>query len=211
MVLSDHGPIHTDSISHFNPDEDAETVAEMPLHMFYTGAICVDVTDIQISRDYITTGYLKNQLEKDDFDVRTRDTILLHTGHWNRNWGTDEYLYNYGGLTREAAEWLAEQRVVNIGVDAPSIDSSAEMERQKQGEEYHFPVHRVCKEHSMTNTENLTNLDKIAGERVTYVGIPLALRGGGTGSPARAIGSEILANESNESQAMPDERLLRSV
>lgn len=192
VLLSDHGPTHTDAICHFDPDSEAESIEEMPLHMFYTSAICVDISHIRAPEDYLTVDELREALEEDDLTVREGDTVLCYTGHWNRHWGTDEWLTGYGGLTREAAEWLADRGVVNIGADAPSIDSSAEMERRKRNEPDHYPAHRVCKERGLTNTENLANLDRIAGRRFTYVGFPLTINEG-TGSPIRAVA--ILSDE----------------
>lgn len=186
VLLSDHGPTHTDAINHFEPDDDAASIEEMPLHMFYTGAICVDVTHIQSADDYLTADELETRIEDAGLEVRDGDTVLLYTGHWNRKWDTEEWLSNYGGMTRGAAEWLADRGVVNIGIDAPSVDSSAEMERRQRGEDDHYPAHRVCKERKITNTENMANLDQVAGKRFTYIGVPLAIRDG-TGSPVRAV------------------------
>jgi len=186
VLLSDHGPTHTDAICHFDPSEDAPCIQDMPLHMFFTGAVCVDATDLRSSEDYLDAAGLQARLEADDLDVRSGDTVLIHTGHWNRHWADDEWLTGYGGLTRDAAEWLADRGVVNIGADAPRIDSGAEMARRQRGEPDHYPAHRVCKERGVTNTENLTNLDAVVGRRFTYVGLPLAIEGG-TGSPVRAV------------------------
>lgn len=186
LIMSDHGPTHTDAMYHFDASESAETIDEMPLHMFYTSAICLDVTHIRSADDYLTLDELQRALVADDLTVETGDTVLLHTGHWNRNWGSESWLYDYGGLTREATEWLADRDIVNIGVDAPSIDSSAEMGRRERGEADHYPAHQVCKEQGLTNTENMCNLDAVVGERFTYVGLPLKIRRG-TGSPIRAV------------------------
>jgi kynurenine formamidase len=186
ILLSDHGPTHTDAMHHFDSSDDAETIDEMPLHMFYTSAVCADVSHIRSSEDYLTEDELRDALEEADLDPGEGSTVLLYTGHWNRNWGTDAWLSDYGGLTREATEWLADQGVVNIGIDAPSVDSSAEMERRENNEDDHYPSHQVCKERKVTNTENMINLDKVAGEEFTYIGLPLNIRRG-TGSPVRAV------------------------
>lgn len=186
ILVSDHGPTHTDALNHFNPADDALSIEEMPLHMFYTGAVCLDATHIQSGEDYLTTDDIKASIEDADLEIKRGDTVLLHTGHWNRNWGNEEWLTEYGGLTREATEWLADRGVVNIGIDAPSVDSSKEMGRRQRGEDDHYPSHQVCKERNITNTENMTNLDKVVDRRFTYIGFPLAVEGG-TGSPIRAV------------------------
>jgi kynurenine formamidase len=35
IILSDHGPTHVDSLSHFDPDPDAPTIDEMGLELFF--------------------------------------------------------------------------------------------------------------------------------------------------------------------------------
>ena len=81
------------------------------------------------------------------------------------------------GLTREAAIWLAEKGVINIGVDNVAIDHADDSE---------FSGHVVCGEYGIVNTEGLTNLDKVVGQRFLYFGLPLRIRNG-TGSPIRAV------------------------
>lgn len=185
VLLSDHGPSHVDAICHFDPDDDAESIDEMPLHMFYTGAFCVDVTHLRGEEDFLDADELEARMNEANLHVEEGDTALLYTGHYDRQFDTDAWLNDYGGLTREATEWLADRGVVNIGIDAPSIDTSGQMARRQRNEPDHYPAHRVCKERGITNTENLRNLDKVAGERFVYIGLPLSIRGG-TGSPIRA-------------------------
>jgi kynurenine formamidase len=89
-----------------------------------------------------------------------------------------EYLTEYSGLDREAAEVLYNEcGVLNFGQDAPSIDSAADRA---------FPCHMVCRELRRINTENLCNLEAVAGRQFLYSGLPLKIRNG-TGSPIRAI------------------------
>lgn len=68
--------------------------------------------------------------------------------------------------------------VVNIGVDASAIDLTPD--------DLDFSGHWVCGKYGITNTENLRNLDKVAGKRFLYMGLPLLIREG-SGSPIRAV------------------------
>lgn len=120
------------------------------------------------------------------FQLKEDDAITLHTEHRARNYGVEDhrkrhaYLYDYPGLDREAAEWLAEQGVSNIGIDPPSIDHSDALETKQ------YPAHDVCNEYEMLNMENMANLDAVAAERFTPCAFPLKLRDG-TGSPIRPV------------------------
>jgi kynurenine formamidase len=180
VLLSDHGPTHTDAISHFDSSESAESIEELPLHMFYTSAICVDATDLQTAQDRMDAEALRGVLREDDLSVKKGDTVLFFTGHWTEKRESSEWLTNHGGLARDAAEWLADRGVVNIGIDAPSIDHADVMETKE------YPAHNMCAEREVTNMENMANLDAVAGMRYTICAFPLKLRDG-TGSPIRPV------------------------
>lgn len=174
LLINEHGPTHSDAIYEYDPK--GATIDQMPLEYFYGPAICLDLS--HISPDvYITRNDLQQSLAKSHLYIDKGDIVLLYTGHFNRSYGTDEWFTRYTGLDYGAAEWLAKLGVVNIGIDAPAIDHPDDAK---------YSGHQICREYQMTNTENLCNLDKIAGKRFLYFGLPLKIRRG-TGSPIRAV------------------------
>jgi len=174
LLINEHGPTHSDAVYEYDPN--GPTIDQMPLEYFFGPAICLDLAHIPVHR-YIEVSDLQQALRKSKLKIERGDIVLLYTGHYNRNYGKEEWLTVYTGLTHEAAEWLAKQGVVNIGVDAPAID------HPKDG---HYSGHAVCAQYGMTNTENLCNLDQVASQRFVYCGLPLRIRAG-TGSPVRAV------------------------
>lgn len=176
LLISEHGPTHTDADTECNPD--GKSIDQEPLEKFYTSAICLDVSHVP-SKGFITKAILQQALDKAGLEIREGDTVLLYTGHYDRTKGDPEkYLNENPGCDMEAALWLADKGVVNIGIDAPSNDSPDDPE---------LSVHAVCRDRpTITNTEHLANLDKVAGKRFRYVGFPLKIRGG-TGSPIRPV------------------------
>lgn len=174
LMMSDHGPTHVDALNHIKIG--GPSIDELPLEMFYGDAICLDVADVPPTQ-YITKERLQKALKDSTLTIRKGDIVLLDTGHYRRNYGTSAWLYEYAGLDWDAATWLADQGVVSIGADAPSIDCSFDPS---------FPAHRVCRDRNMLNIENMANLEKVAGQRFIFSGTPLKIRGG-TGSPIRAI------------------------
>src|SRR5699024_3531716 len=139
-------------------------------------AICLDVS--HVSPDgYITGSVLEQALQRSGQVLERGDIVLLYTGHYNRQYGKEEYLTRYCGLDVEGARWLGERGVVNIGIDSPAVDNPNDP---------NFTGHLICRDYEMTNTENLANLDQIAGMRFLYFGLPLPIRKG-TGSPIRAV------------------------
>lgn len=173
-LMSEHTGTHTDAT--FEYDAEGYTLDRTPLEFYYGDAICIDLTHIRHPA-YITAGDLEQAVEKSGQELRPGDTILLYTGHGDRTYPSKEFVNVYTGLDREAAVWLAEKGVVNICIDSLAIDHSDDLE---------FSGHMVCGEYGIVNTENLTNLDQLAGKRFLYFGLPLNFRAG-TGSPIRAI------------------------
>lgn len=174
LIINEHGPTHSDATYEYDPE--GQYIDEMPLDYFYGPAICLDVSSVSPD-DYITPQDLESALEKSGQVIQEGDIVLLYTGHYNRAYGTDEWLTRYTGLDYEGAKWLAQQGVVNIGIDAPAIDNPIDPL---------FSGHLICKEYKITNTENLCNLDQVAGKKFLYFGLPLRIRNG-TGSPIRAV------------------------
>lgn len=174
LLINEHGPTHTDATYEFDPN--GKYIDEMALEYFYGPAVCLDVS--HVSPDgYITPKVLEDALYKSGQVIQKGDIVLLYTGHYDRAYGTDEWLTRYSGLDYPGARWLAEKGVVNIGIDAPAIDNPLDPK---------FSGHLVCREYQISNTENLCNLDQVAGKRFLYFGLPLKIRKG-TGSPIRAV------------------------
>jgi kynurenine formamidase len=176
LLLSDHGPTHTDAISHLDSSPDAETIDELPLDRFYTSAIAIDVSHVPFNQ-YVTKKDIEQACEAADLNIEEGDTLLLYTGHYLNNYGTPRWLEGYTGLDFEATELLGMLGVVNIGIDAPSIDNPNDKT---------YPAHNVCKKYKMLNTENLGDIRPVVGKRFQYIGFPLKIRGG-SGSPIRAV------------------------
>ncbi len=175
LLMSEHGPTHSDAVLELTPE--GADIDHMPLECFYGDAICVDVSHIR-HPDYIEIKDLQEALEKAGLEIQKGDIFLMYTGHYDRTYGTPAWQGPYTGLNYESAEWLAKQGVLNIGVDQQAIDLTPE--------DLKFQGHMVCRDYNISNTENLCNLDKVAGKRFLYMGLPLRIRGG-TGSPVRAV------------------------
>jgi len=179
LLMCDHGPTHVDSLMHVDPSPTAASIDQLPLDLFYTRAVCLDVSHRKAG-EYITVQDLEQACAKAKLKVQKGMTVLLYTGHFNRTYPSMEWLLRYPGLDREAMLWLADKGVVNVGIDSPSIDSSDEMKHKN------YPAHAVCRERKVLNTENLGYLEKVVGKTFDFIGFPLLIRRG-SGSPIRAV------------------------
>lgn len=176
MILSDHGPTHVDSISHFDATPGAATIERMGLDLFWGAATCLDIS-ATAEKGHCTGGDLDEALDASGGDLRRDDILLLHTGNPERHGGTAEYLTQYPGLDASAAEWLAGRELKAFGIDAPTPDIPGDRI---------FPVHMMSRRESLHHYENLAQLDAVVGRRFTFYGLPLRFRGG-HGSPVRAV------------------------
>src|SRR5215470_11781882 len=177
LVLGDHAGTHVDAPKHFNADPKAKSIDEMPLENFFTEAVCLDLSHKPLKSD-ISIADLEKAEAAAGVTIKPRDTVLLHMDFYQRCYGTDAYLTDFPGLTKESATWLGNKGITMFGVEAvspgrPGLNN--------------FEVHHVCRDLNFTHIEGLCNLDKLVGKgRFRFIGFPLKIKGG-TGSPIRAV------------------------
>lgn len=174
LLISEHCGTHCDAVWEYKPS--GNSIENMPLQYFFGSAICIDLSHIPCSR-YIEANDIKEAINKSGQSLSKGDIVLLYTGHYDRNFETNKWQTDYSGLSYDGAKYLAGCGVVNIGVDAPSIDHPHDI---------NFSGHLICGEYDITNTENLCNLEQVVNKRFLYFGLPLKIRAG-SGSPIRAI------------------------
>lgn len=176
ILMNEHGPTHVDALAHFGPE--GATIDEMPLDTFHGSGKAIEVTKYDGASDAkITISDLKNALDEADTEIEEGDVLLVNTGHYDETYPDQEYVDDYVGFTADATEWMIDQGVKNIGVDAPGPDNSDDMR---------FPMHQVCRDRGVPHMENLKNIDKVVGKEFTFSGFPLKVRDG-TAGPTRAV------------------------
>lgn len=177
LSLSDHAGTHVDAPCHFNPDQNAPSIDQVPLENFYTEAICLDLSHVPLKHQ-ITVAEMEEALAKSGEVIKPRDTVLLHMGVNMRLFGKPSYLHDFPGLHVDAVHWLADKGILMFGVEAVSPAPEGEP---------NFKAHLACAERGITHIECLWNLDKLIGKRrFRFIGFPLKIRGG-TASPIRAV------------------------
>jgi kynurenine formamidase len=181
LQLSDHGTTHTDSISHIDERPGAPDIDDIPLDRFYTRAIALDFTGMVRPREEISLELLRSELDRHGLEPPRDGTFLFTAGHHRRTFPNEAYTTEYPGLSEEAGDFLyRECGVFNVGQDAPSIDAAYNASRGL------YPCHLLCRELQRVNSENLANIEAVAGLEFRYIGLPLKIRDG-TGSPIRAV------------------------
>ena len=176
IEMGEHTGTHVDALNHMGREFRGQSIETMPLTMFYTEGICLDLSHKGL-RELIEVDDLERALAASNLDVRAGDTVLIYTDHFRRAFGTEDW--DRGpGLSADAARWLGQKRIAAFGVEtmSPGVRHVSNKD-----------VHRICGEMGFTHYENLVNLHLLIGRgRFRFIGLPLKIRGG-TGSPVRAV------------------------
>jgi kynurenine formamidase len=177
LAMGDHAGTHVDAPCHFDARPNAKSIDQMPLENFFTEAVCLDLSHKPLKSD-ISIADLEKAIEVAKVEIKPKDTVLLHMDFFRRCYGTDAYLTDFPGLTKESATWLGKKGITMFGVEAVSPGRTGRN---------NFEVHHVCRDLGFTHMEGLVNLDKLVGKgRFRFIGFPLKIKGG-TASPIRAV------------------------
>jgi len=172
VLMSDHTGTHLDSTLHFDPN--GHGVDEVPLDLLYGPAVVLDFSYKEACSS-ISKEELESALKEAKIAPENLKVVLFRTGA-NEEFGSEAYLNHYLEIRKEAAEWLIDQGIKVLGVDACTIDHDRDR-----------ATHMLARKKPFYHIENLTNLDRVPEKRIfTFVGLPLPLVGA-TASPIRAV------------------------
>lgn len=187
---AEHGGTHIDAPIHFV--ENGQSVEEIPLERLIGAAIKVDVSErAQNDPDYlITVDDLTAWEDEAQTEIPKGSIVLLETGYAKyypdklKYMGTDDRgeaavkALHFPGLSKEAAQWLVEERDINaIGIDTPSID---------YGQSEFFESHVILLSESIPAFENLNNLDQLPAHGFDIIALPMKIEKG-SGAPLRIV------------------------
>ncbi|KAM3422904.1 Kynurenine formamidase [Cercospora zeina] len=178
MSMSDHAGTHVDAPKHFDPTPGAPSIDKMSLDNFYTSAICLDLSHVELKAT-ISVQEMEEALRKTGEQIHQGDTILIDMA-FNRRvaFSDSRWQHDFPGLSLGAVHWLADKGCKIFGVEA--ISPAPESEPK-------FQAHNACGERNITHIEGLDQLEQVVGQgRFRFIGFPLKIRGG-SGGPMRAV------------------------
>ena len=170
MQLGTHTGTHMDAPRHFI--EGGKPIDALDPRKLVTEAIVLDLSYKEIG-SAITT----EDLEKFSEDINEGDGVLLYTGT-SKLWGDERILRNFTYIDPRAAQWLVDKKVSIVGIDCLSV------EKYKADAPL---THKTLLNHNIPLIETLSsNLEKIAGERVLLIALPLKIKERDA-APARVV------------------------
>jgi kynurenine formamidase len=176
--MSDHAGTHVDAPKHFDPTPGALSIDQMPLSDFYTSAICLDLSHVELKAQ-ISVQEVEEALANSREEIRQGDTVLLYMAYNKRvPFHNPRSQHDFPGLSLEAVHWLADRGCKIFGVEAVSPAPEGEP---------NFLAHNACGERGITHIEGLDGLEQVVGKgRFRFIGFPLKIREG-SGGPMRAV------------------------
>ena len=186
VYLSVHSGTHLDAPSHYGPRLDGKppmTLDQVPLEWCYGDGVVLDFSALG-AQDLMDAAGIKAALKAIDHELEAGEIVLLRTDTDKRFYEPDFENAN-PGLSRDGCEYLLDQGVRAIGIDAGSMDApvSVMMERLKAtGDKAQlFQAHFFGREREYLQIEKLTNLEKLPPTGFQVFLFPVLIQGTGGG------------------------------
>jgi kynurenine formamidase len=157
------------------------TYLDSPFHRYADRA---DLSELKLKSLADVPGIIVRQPFEKKLILEPRDlehldvegkAVLVHTG-WDRHWRTEGYFGEHPYLAAEAADWLASEGALIVGIDSCNIDNMHVRAR---------PVHSRLLGADIPICEHMTNLSSLPDEGFRFSAVPPKLKGMGT-FPVRA-------------------------
>lgn len=166
VYCSVHTGTHVDAPYHFGTKcqgKLARKIDDLPLDWFYGDGVILDLTHKKPA-EAISRGDLKAALEKINYRLKAKDIVLLHSGA-DKYFGSKDYMTKFCGVSAEAIEWLLEQGIKVIGIDALGFDRPYPAILKdfltKKDKTVLWPAHFCGRNKEYAHIERLANLDKL--------------------------------------------------
>ena len=170
-----HSGTHMDAPIHFGVS--SKTINQIPVQRFWGEAWVVRIPHVQ-ARQLLTIEDL-GSIGK---ELQEGDSLLIHT-NWNQRLGTASFRDELPRIGVELAKFLVEKGINMLGVEPPSIADVNNIEEVTQ-------IHEILLKADILIIEGLCNLDKLPGDKVGLIALPLKVNNG-DGAPARVIAYEL--------------------
>lgn len=162
---STHSGTHVDAPWHYGPTcggKSAKTIDQVPLEWCYGNGVVLDMRHKQPGAE-ITVDDVRKALERIHHTLTQGDIVLIQTGA-DKHWNTSRYMGAQCGLGRPATEWILDQGVRAIGIDAWGIDrpAAAMVEAYHKGDrDALWASHFLGREREYLHIEKMANLDTL--------------------------------------------------
>jgi kynurenine formamidase len=154
IEIGDHIGTHVDSLRHLNDDKPGPE--GIPLEFCFGDGVLLDFRHKENGAG-IAAAEVQEELKRIGYTLKPLDIVLIWTGAGAYQ-DQDRYLTDHCGMTAEATNWLCDQGVKMMGIDAVTFDPPvwAMFERKQFWE-----AHQVMRQREYYHLENMTNFEAI--------------------------------------------------
>jgi kynurenine formamidase len=184
-----HNSTHVDAPWHYNSKiagERAQTIDELPLDWFFKPGVVLDMTH-KADGDAMTGADAEAALQAAGHELQPLDIVLVRTGR-DAFYAEPDYMARGCGATFEATEWLYEQGVRVMGIDAWGWDAPLHLQAQEAVARDEPGIFWAAHQADLAycQLERLFNLGELPPTGFTVACFPLKIMGGSAG-PTRAV------------------------
>ena len=180
VSIGTHSGTHIDAPLHYGPAKDGptRTIDQVPLRWCFGDGVVLDMTHKKAGEG-ITDTDVQAELARIGYTVMPYDIVLVRTDV-SKHFKEPGYDQMHPGLLRSATEWLLDQGVKLIGIDAWGIDRPMGLmiAEAKAGKPGFWESHLLGREKEYCQIEKLANLDQLPRPfGFTVSAFPVNLRG----------------------------------
>jgi len=187
--MSTHSVTHIDAPWHYNSriqGERALTIDELPLEWFYSDGVVLDMTH-KADGEGMSVADVQKELQRIGYGLKPLDIVLIRTGR-DAFYGQPDYMFRGCGVTAEATQWLFEQGIRVMGIDAwgwdVPLDRQAKEALDRKQSGIFWAAHQADLPYAQI--ERLVNLGGLPAYGFKVSCFPLKIKGGSAG-PARIV------------------------
>ena len=187
--LSTHSVTHVDAPWHYNSriqGQRAATIDELPMEWFFNDGVILDMTH-KADGDGMSAADGQKELKRIGYALKPLDIVLIRTGR-DAFYGQADYMFRGCGVTAEATQWLYEQGIRVMGIDAwgwdVPLDRQAKEALSSQKPGIFWAAHQADLPYAQI--ERLVNLGELPAYGFKVSCFPLKIKGGSAG-PARVV------------------------
>ena len=186
-----HSTTHIDAPWHYSPTtngQPSKTIDQVPLDWCFAPGIVIDMTHKE-DFDPITVEDIKHFLTEKSLELNPGMIVLIRTGRDKFN-GQKNFHKVGTGMTAASTEWLIDQGIKVMGIDAWGWDLPlphlVEKAKKTNNSELFWEAHLVGKDKEYCHMEQLVNLDQLPYTGFKIAVFPLKIVGA-SAAPARVV------------------------
>lgn len=181
VTLSDHVGTHIDTLKHMR--KDAPGPEGLPLEYCFGDGVVLDFS-YKAFGDGIHAQDIEEALKKIKYTLKPLDIVMIYTGAGRYN-ESDDYLRNHCGVDADGTNYLIDQGIKVMGIDAITWDRPVWSMFEKK---MFWESHRVMLTREYYHIENLANLDQLLDKPYGFTVSVLPVKWvGTTAAPIRAV------------------------